>query len=192
MRVALLLLFIAVAANAAEWTMDGAHSETKFKIRHLMISNVTGAFKDFTAKLTTDDKDKPTLLEGTIQTKSIDTANAKRDEHLKSPDFFDTEKFPTITFKSKKFSGTKNVKVTGELTMHGVTKEVTLNGELTPAIKDPMGNPKRGFSGTTKINRKDFGLTWNKAMDGGGVVLGETVDVDVSFEFAGVKKDPQG
>jgi len=184
-RVALLVLALALPAFGAEWIADNAHSEVGFRIRHLMISNVKGKFKDYTVTLTTDDKDKLTKVEATIDAKSIDTGNEKRDEHLRSADFFDVEKQKDITFKSTKVtqSGKDKIKITGDLTMHGVTKPVTFDGTITKAMKDPFGGTRRALAAKTKINRKDFGLNWNKAIETGGVVVGDEVNIETEFEF---------
>lgn len=185
-------LLLASPVLAGEWNVDPSHSAVNFKIRHMMLSNVNGKFKDYKIALTTDDKDKVTLVDATIDAKSIDTSEQKRDDHLRGKDFFDTEANPNITFKSKKIVPSKEkgaVKIVGELTMHGVTKEVTFNGNVTPAIKDPYGNQRRGLSATAKVNRKDFGIVWNSPMEGGGVVVGDTVDVNLELEFTAAKKD---
>jgi polyisoprenoid-binding protein YceI len=183
-----LVLVLPALAGAATWEVDPAHSSVGFAVRHLMISTVRGEFHTFTAKATGDPAD-PTkaVIEASIDTATIDTRNDKRDDHLKSPDFFDVAKFPTMTFKSKKIekTGDGRAKVTGDLTLHGVTKEVVLDVEgPTPTIKDPYGNTKAGARATTKINRKDFGLVWNKSMDGGGVVVGDEVEVTIDIEAA--------
>ena len=198
MRRSIRLLVLALATallapasgRAATWELDPAHSSIGFAIRHMMISTVRGQLRTFTGKATGD----PTApdkgaIEVTIDATSIDTANAKRDEHLKSPDFLDVAKFPTITFKSKKIAaaGQGKVKLTGDLTLHGVTKEVVLDVEgPTPAIKDPMGNTRAGAHATTKINRKDFGIVYNKTLDGGGLMVGDEIDVTIDVE--GVQK----
>ena len=183
-----LVLLVPSLARAAVWELDPAHSSIGFGVRHMMISTVHGEFHTFSGKATGDPA-HPTdaTLEATIEAASIDTRNDKRDGHLKSPDFFDVEKFPTITFKSKKIEpgAAGHVKVTGDLTLHGVTKEVVFDVEgPTPSIKDPMGNTKAGAHATTKIDRKDFGLVWNKTMDGGGLMLGDDVDVTIDVEAA--------
>jgi polyisoprenoid-binding protein YceI len=183
-----LVLLVPSLARAAVWELDPAHSSIGFGVRHMMISTVRGEFHTFTGQATGDPA-HPTdaAVEATIQAGSLDTRNDKRDGHLKSPDFFDVEKFPTITFKSKKVEpgAAGHVKVTGDLTLHGVTKEVVLDVEgPTPAIKDPMGNTKAGAHATTTINRKDFGIVWNKAMDGGGLMVGDDVDVTIDVEAA--------
>jgi polyisoprenoid-binding protein YceI len=175
-----------LAASAATWEIDPVHSSIEFSIRHLMISNVRGQFGKFSATVTGDPSDPASAkLEATIDASSIDTRNEKRDGHLKSADFLDVEKFPTITFKSKKVerAGEGKWKVTGDLTLHGVTKEAVLEVQgPMPPIKDPMGNVKSGASATTTIDRKDFGIVWNKAMDGGGVMVGDDVAITVNVE----------
>jgi polyisoprenoid-binding protein YceI len=185
-----LVLAVPALASAATWEADPVHSSLGFAVRHLMISTVRGEFHTFTATATGDPAD-PTkaVVEATIDVGSIDTRNDKRDAHLKSADFFDVEKFPTMTFKSKKIekAGDGKARVTGDLTLHGVTKEVVLDVEgPTPTIKDPMGNTKVGAHATAKINRKDFGIVWNKSMDGGGLMVGD--DVDVTIDIEAVKK----
>src|SRR5262245_49672745 len=154
-----------------------------------MISTVKGKFPKFTATVTGDEKD-PTraTVAASIDVASIDTGEAKRDEHLRSPDFFDAAKYPTITFKSTKVElvGGHSFKLHGDLTMHGVTKPVVLDVEASPEVKGMRGETRAGARATAKLNRKDFGINWSKAMDGGGVVVGD--DVDVTIEVEGVKK----
>ena len=179
-------LLVPALGHAATWELDPAHSSVSFAIRHMMISTVRGSFRTFTGKAMGDPA-SPTgaSIEASIDAASIDTANEKRDAHLKSPDFLEVEKFPTMTFKSKKIepAGAGKAKVTGDLTLHGVTKEVVLDVEgPTPTIKDPMGNTKAGAHATTKISRKDFGIAWNKALDGGGLMVGDEVDITIDVE----------
>jgi polyisoprenoid-binding protein YceI len=183
-----LALLAPTLARAATWEADLGHSSIGFAVRHLMISTVRGEFHRFTATATGDPAD-PTkaVIEASVDTSTIDTRNEQRDTHLKSPDFFDVAKFPTMTFKSKKIetTGAGKARVTGDLTLHGVTKEVVLDVEgPTPTIKDPWGNTKAGAHATTRLNRKDFGLVWNKAMDGGGVLVGDEVEVTIDVEAA--------
>lgn len=190
-----LCAFLGSFVYADTWEIDQSHSNVGFVIKHMMVSKVKGSFKDFKGSFNIDDKDATkTTAEATIDTGSINTDNAKRDEHLRSADFFEVTKYPKITFKSKKVEGAgADMKLTGDLTLHGKTKEVTLAiTELTAPVKDPFGGTRRGLSATTKLNRKDFGLTWNKAMDAGGVVLGEEVDVALELELtkATPKKAP--
>jgi len=174
-------------ARASSWEIDGSHSSAQFSIKHLMVSNVRGEFSKVAGTLNLDDKDiTKSSVDVSIDVNTINTREAKRDAHLKSPDFFDAAKFPALTFKSKKVekAGADKLKVTGDLTIHGVTKEVVLNVEgPTAEIKDPFGNAKRGATATTKINRKDFGLNWNKALEAGGVLVGEEVNITIDVEL---------
>ena len=174
-------------SQAATWQIDPDHSSFQFKVRHLMVSNVKGDFTKVKGAVTMDDKDIANLnVELTIDAASVNTGHAKRDEHLRAADFFDVAKYPTITFVSKRVvkAGPDRLKVIGDLLMHGVTKEITVDVEgPTQEVKDPGGNFRRGATGTAKINRKDFGLTWNRALEAGGVVLGEDVDIFVEIEL---------
>jgi polyisoprenoid-binding protein YceI len=186
--IALTLFFTFPALSlAATWQIDPDHSSFQFKVRHLMVSNVKGDFTKMKGAVTMDDKDVSNLnVELTIDAASVNTSHAKRDEHLRAADFFDVAKYPTITFVSKKVikDGPDRLKVTGDLTMHGVTREVTVNVDgPTQEVKDPWGNLRRGATGTAKINRKDFGLTWNRALEAGGVVVGEDVDIFIEIEL---------
>jgi polyisoprenoid-binding protein YceI len=185
---ALVIAVLAPAlAHASTWAIDTDHSSVSFKVRHLMVSNVKGEFKKFSGTVTIDDSDiTRSKVDVTIDAASIDTGVAKRDDHLRSPDFLDAAKFPTLTFVSKKVATASDnrLKVTGNLTIHGVTKEVVLDVEgPTTAVKDPWGNMRRGASATTKINRKEFGLAWNKAMETGGVVVGDEVTISLEVEL---------
>lgn len=164
------------------YKLDAAHSKAGFEISHLVVSTVEGKFDDLEGTVTIDPKVEKSKLEVTIKTASIDTANKDRDDHLKSPDFFDVKKFDKITFKSTKVSGTlDNMKVAGELTMHGVTKPVVLDTKYTGSVKDPWGNERIAFRASTKLNRKDYGLTWSKAVEAGPVV-GDEVSIDLKVE----------
>ena len=182
------LLAASVSARAAEYTVDSGHSHVGFKVRHI-VTKVPGGFKDYEAAFSFDPA-KPEASKGkfTIKTASVDTGNAKRDEHLRSPDFFDAEKFPTITYESAAFkpAGKDKYKLEGSFTMRGVTKPVAFDVEFTGLGKDPSGNNRAGFSATAKINRKDFGINWNKALDTGGVILGD--DVEIQLEIEAVEK----
>lgn len=182
-----LISALAVPSLAATWEIDDTHTAAKFKIRHLMVSNVYGQITGAKGNLEMDDKD-PSKTKGsiTLDVATINTNNEKRDAHLKGEDFFEVSKFPTMTYQITKVSKVKNgkYKMEGDLTVKGITKPVTLKEvEITPTVKDPWGGTRRGLAGTTTINRKDFGLTWNKAMDGGGVVIGDTVEVEVAAEL---------
>jgi polyisoprenoid-binding protein YceI len=169
------------------WNLDPAHSAAEFKVKHMMISNVKGKFTGLTGVLT-EHKTDATLssVEASIDVATITTGEAQRDGHLKSADFFDVEKFPTITFKSIAVhpNGPADYDVTGELTIHGITQVVTLaiEGPSEPA-KDPWGNLRIGLSATTKINRKDFGLVWNASLEAGGVLVGEDVAITLDVQF---------
>jgi len=174
-------------ASASTWQVDSAHTAVQFAVRHLMVSTVRGTLGKATGTVNLDGGD-PTksTVEASIDVNGIDTREPKRDQHLKSPDFFDVEKYPTVTFKSKKVTKVSDTKfkVAGDLTMHGVTKEVVLDVEGTPKpLTDPFGNVKLGGIATTKVNRKDFGINWSSAMDGGGVVVGDEVDVTIDIEL---------
>ena len=176
---------LAQAPAATEsWGIDKAHSNVQFKIRHI-VSNVTAGFNDFDAAINID-RARPSnsSVEFTIQTASIDTGNDNRDNHLRSPDFFDVAKYPTITFKSTSIKAKSKTQfdVTGNLTMHGITKVVTLPVTFLGFGKDPRGNEKAGFEIETTLNRKDFDITWNRAIDEGGVLLGDDVKVMISLE----------
>lgn len=172
-------------AQASTWSIDSSHSRTGFAVKHMVISDVRGEFGKTTGKVTLDEKDLgKSTVEATIDATTIDTREPKRDEHLRSADFLDVAKYPALTFKSTKVEAGKDgkVKVTGDLTLHGVTKPVTLDGELTGAIADPWGNTRRGFAATARINRKDFGLTWGKMLEAGPVV-GDEVRIDIQAEL---------
>jgi polyisoprenoid-binding protein YceI len=186
--VAILLLGIPVLAYGVTWQIDPDHSSFQFKIRHLMVSNVRGDFgKIIKGTIRYDDQDIPdTKAEVVLDAASINTSHGKRDEHLRGPDFFDVTRYPTITFVSKQVTkeGADRMRVIGDLTIRNMTREVVLEVQgLTSEIKDPWGNFRRGLTATTKINRKDFGITWNKALDTGGMVVGEEVEISVEIEM---------
>lgn len=177
---------IATADTLPAWDIDSAHSRAAFSVRHLGISNVTGEFTKVTGTALYDGKDVGTAsVQALIDVSTINTREAKRDEHLKSADFFDAAKYPTITFKSRRLRPTMTGKfqLTGDLTIHGVTKTVVLAGEVTKTVKDPWGNTRFGASASGQINRQDFGLTWNKTMDSGGVVVGDEVTLTLDVEL---------
>jgi polyisoprenoid-binding protein YceI len=180
------LLFASVAsADSAEWAVDASHSHVGFSIAHLVVSSVKGHFKEVTGKVTLEGSDlTKSTVDLSIPVDSIDTGDAKRDAHLKGADFFDSAKYPLITFHATKIArGGKGFKVTGDLKIRDVSKSVTLDGKLSNAIKSPWGKDVRGAEFTGKIKRADFGLTWNKALDAGGVVIGEDVALDVTLEI---------
>ena len=183
----IVVLSFPVFASESTWQIDPDHSNFQFKIRHLTVSNVKGVFSKSKGVVTIDDGDITRLkVNLAIDSASVDTNHGKRDDHLRSADFFDVAQFPAITFVSRKVtqSGPDRLKVTGDLTIKGVTKEVTVDLEgPTSAVKDPGGNFRRGATGTAKINRKDFGITWNKVLDTGGLVVGDEVDISVDVEL---------
>jgi polyisoprenoid-binding protein YceI len=183
----LLFLAIPIFTDAATWQMDLAHSSFQFKIRHLTVSNVKGDFSKFQGVAIIDDQNITHLkVEVAIDVASVNTGHAQRDEHLRGPDFFDVTKYPTLTFVSKKVikTDTNRLKVIGDMTLHGVTREITVDVEgPTPEVKDPWGHFRRGVTATTKINRRDFGLTWNKVLDTGGLVVGDEVNIYVEVEL---------
>jgi polyisoprenoid-binding protein YceI len=193
-RVAAAVLVLAPAlalGQAATWNIDSAHSSAGFSVKHLVISDVKGEFTKMSGTGKIDLADLPaSSIEVTIEAASVDTRDQKRDAHVKSADFFDVAKYPTITFKSTKVVPGKDgaVTVTGDLTMHGVTKPVTLEGTITKAITDPWGMTRFGASLTGKIDRKDWGVSWSKVTDVGAVV-GDEVKLDIQAEL--VKEQPK-
>ena len=169
-----------------KWGLDATHSEISFKVKHLMISNVKGVFKAFNADVyTSGDQFMTSEIELQINASSIDTGVADRDVHLKSADFFDVENFPTIRFTGIKFEkeDDENYILHGDLTIRGVTKPVKLDVEFGGVMKDPWGNQKVGFSVNGKINRKDFGLTWNAALETGGVLVSDDVKISAEIQL---------
>jgi polyisoprenoid-binding protein YceI len=191
----LVLLLAVLGAQAAEpaptFTVDPVHSSVAFKVRHL-VSKVSGAFRDFTGTIVGDPKEPARAsVAFTIKAASIDTLNPDRDKHLNSPDFFDTAKFPEIIFKSTKITpkGGDRYEVTGIFTMHGVSKEIVVPVTFGGLAKDPWGNERAGFSVAMTLNRKDYGISYNKVLDAGGMMLGD--DVEVSIELEAVKKSPK-
>ncbi|HEX4965349.1 MAG TPA: YceI family protein [Thermoanaerobaculia bacterium] len=174
----------ALPLGAETFSIDPYHSGVSFTIRHL-VSNVQGRFNDFSGKVNLDPKNLPaSSVDFHIKATSIDTGVADRDKHLRSADFFDVEKYPEITFKSEsiKSTGKDKFDVTGTLTLHGVSKKVTLPVSYLGQVKDPGGNTRAGFEVNTTVNRKDYGISWNKALDSGSVMLGEDVKVDINLE----------
>ena len=166
------------------YTIDTAHSGIHFAVRHMVISKVRGRFTKWSANLVLDDSDLTgSRVDVTIDTASIDTQVGDRDNHLRSPDFLDAAQFPSITFKSKTIEKRANdYHVRGELTIHGVTREVTLDTELVGRGKDMNGNERVGFAAKTSIDRKDFGLKWNVALEAGGLLVGEKVEIEIEIE----------
>jgi polyisoprenoid-binding protein YceI len=175
------------ATSVTTWNIDPAHSRAEFKVKHMMISNVKGSFSGLAGTLVEDSTD-PTQssIEASVDIGTLTTGDEQRDAHLKSADFFEHEHHPKMTFKSTKVEkkGDEEYAVTGDFTLHGVTKSVTfaVEGPSMPA-KDPWGNTRIGLSATTKINRKDFGLTWNAALETGGILVGEEVQISLDVQF---------
>ena len=183
-----------MSANAPQptvttWNIDPAHTTVEFKVRHMMITNVKGQFTGVTGVLTLDEQDiTKSHVEASIDATSINTREADRDTHLKSADFLDVEKFPTLTFASTRVTptGEGEAQVEGDLTIHGVTRRVEFAVEgPTPPGKDPWGNTRIGWTATTRINRKDFGLTWNAALETGGILVGD--EVTITFDVEAIK-----
>jgi polyisoprenoid-binding protein YceI len=167
----------------SKWVLDPTHSELQFRVKHLMITNVTGSLAVISAEVDADDDQFSNAhVAFTADASSINTNNEQRDGHLKSPDFFDVENHPTIQFQSGNFNAQNNT-ITGDLTIRGVTQPVTLNVEFGGVNKDPWGNTKAGFTLDGKINRKDFGLDWNAALEAGGVLVSEDVKIQAEVQF---------
>ena len=184
-----LLASLSAFAQPATWNIDPNHSTAQFTVRHFGISNVTGSFTKVTGSIVLNEKDiTQSQVSATIDVSSVDTRVEMRDKDLKSPNFFDVEKYPTIEFKSKKIvSGGGKLQVIGDLTIHGTTHEVTLDVDgPSPELADPYGNTRRGISATTSINRKDFSLVYNKALGTGEAIVGDTVKIQIDAEL--VKK----
>ena len=173
---------------AATYNIDPAHTTIGFKVKHLMISNVKGVFDKFKGTVNIDDKDiTKSKVDVSIEMASVNTNIAKRDDHLRSPDFFDVARFPTMTFVSTRVekAGVDTLKVTGNLTIKGVTRQVILHVEgPTGEIKSPLGDVRRGASAATTVNRQDFGVSWSKKLDGGGLVVADDVYISIDTELA--------
>ena len=167
-----------------KWSIDPTHSEVGFKVKHMMFTNVKGLFNDYSAAIDFNDDLKEANLQFEAKINSIFTNNADRDNHLKSADFFDAEQYPTLNFKSTNIQGNGNeYEITGDLTIKGITKPVTLNAEFSGLMTDPWGNTKVGLNLDGKINRKDFGLTYNAALETGGVLVGEDVKLNAEIQL---------
>lgn len=179
--------------RAERFMIDSVHSDISFKIRHMVISKVQGRFDRFGGEFDYDEKDtKMWKASATIEAASINTANEKRDGHLRNADFFDVEKYPQLSFISTKvtdYNKKDRAKLHGLLTLHGVQKPVILDIEIGGTVKDPRGGIRAGFEASTKINRKDFGIVWNKVLDGGGLAIGE--EVEISMRMEGVSQMPE-
>ena len=188
MMVAALALVLAAVAPAATYDIDTSHSSVEFKVRHMMVSNVRGGFGDFSGTIEFDEADPGSWsAEATIQMASVDTGDQKRDDHLRNPDFFDVETYPTMVFKS---TGVKqqgdDLQLHGDLTLRGVTKSIVLDLVFNGSIEDPWGNTRTGFSAEGKIDRKDFDVNFDMKMDKGGLVVGD--DVSIYLEIEAIKR----
>lgn len=176
----------AAPSGTTTWQIDPAHTLVEFAVKHMMITTVKGRFVDVSGTVTANEADpKRSQVEATMSVASIDTRAEQRDNHLRSADFFDVEKYPTITFRSKRIEGDPNgdFKLVGDLTIRGVTREVTLDVTNEGRGKDPWGGERAGFSAKTRVNRKDFGLNWNQALETGGVLVGDEVKISVEVEL---------
>lgn len=168
------------------WNIDTAHTQVEFSVRHLMIAKVRGSFEKFSGTVHLDEANPAnTSVDITIETASVNTREAARDGHLRSPDFFNSEAFPTMTFKSTRVDvlDGANARLIGDLTIRDVTKPVTLDVEFLGKAKSPWGTTSAGFTGKTKINRKEWGLTWNQGLETGGVLVGEDVEISIELEL---------
>jgi len=188
-----IVLTLSSLAFASSWEIDSAHAATNFAVRHMMLSYVKGTLGQVTGKVELDDKDiTKSVVSASIDARGVETKNQKRDDHLRSKEFLDVEKFPTITFKSTKIDKGESdgkLKITGDLTIHGVSKSVTLDAEVTGEVANPFTKVvTRAVSATTSINRKDFGLNWQVPMANNGVVAGEEVKITIEAEL--MRKDP--
>lgn len=177
-----------VRVPTGTWKVDPTHSAVEFKIRHMMVSTVRGRFGEFEGTLEAAPDYHDSRAYGFCQVASIDTGNAQRDEHLRSPDFFDVERYPEITFRSTRVEGDSpgGFRLVGDLTVHGVTRPVGLDVEYNGWTTDPWGGRRAGFSASTEVDREDFGLTWNAAIEGGGVLVGKKARLE--FEIEAVKQ----
>ncbi len=174
------------AAATQTWAVDPAHTNVEFAVKHMMISTVKGRFADVTGILKGDMADPSTFeLDVTVDTASIDTRQAQRDEHLRSPDFFDAAKWPSIRFVGKRVEDQRadEFKLVGDLTIRDVTRELTLDVTSEGAVRDPWGNNRIGFSASGKIDRRDFGLVWNQILEAGGIAVGDAIKISVDVEF---------
>jgi polyisoprenoid-binding protein YceI len=179
--------------SKTKWTLDPAHSEVTFKVKHMMITNVTGALTDYAVEAVTEDDDfSKAEVTFTGKLNSITTSNEQRDAHLRSADFFDVEKNPEVTFKSTSYSKNGNdIKLKGDLTIKGITRPITLDVELGGIGKDPWGNTKAGFTISGKLNRKDFGLNWNATLETGGVLVSDEVKIASEIQLVKAQGEAQ-
>ena len=177
-------------AEMARWDLDPDHSIIEFRIAHMVVSKTAGRFMDYSGVVEMDaEAQQFKTIEATINTASVNTNHEKRDAHLRNADFFDVEKYPTMTYKMKSYKKTgEGYTALGDLTIHGVTKEITLVGTFNGVSKDPWGNTRAGFTAEGKVNRKDFGMVWNKTLDTGGFVVGDEVNIRLDIECIKAKK----
>ena len=171
---------------AGTWALDPVHSSVGFVVKHLVVAKARGSFQDYAVDLVIGERPEDSKVDVTIQAASVSTGDEARDGHLRSPDFFDVEQFPTLTFRSTSVVPVDDTewKVTGDLTIHGVTKPVVLDVEFNGVTQDPWGNTKAGFEASTEVDREDFGLTWNQPLAGGGVLVGKKVKIEIDLEVA--------
>ncbi|MBO9666326.1 MAG: polyisoprenoid-binding protein [Bdellovibrio sp.] len=191
---ALLTAFVAISAHAEKFKLDPAHTNVQFQVPHLVVSKVKGHFTKFDGSFDFDEKSmKLDNVMVTIQADSLNTNEADRDKHLRSPDFFDVTKYPTLTFKGTKvnYDNNKPHEIEGDLTIHGVTKKVKLEIDYKGAVTDPWNNRRVAFELEGKVNRKDFGLKWNKAMEAGGFVVGDDVKIEIEGEAIAAAAAPK-
>jgi polyisoprenoid-binding protein YceI len=183
--------FGSAQAETARYNVDPEHSTIEFRVAHMVISKTTGHFKDYSGFIEMDPEAQTVkTIEATIKTASVNTNHEKRDTHLRTPDFFDAEKYPTMTYKLKQYQKNgEHYTAVGDLTLRGVTKEISLTGNFNGVTKDPWGNVRAGFNAEGKLNRKDFGMVWNKALDSGGLVVGDEVHIKLDIEC--IKAKPQ-
>lgn len=182
----LLLISFSLSAQTTEWKVDKSHSKISFEVSHMVISSVTGFFKDYNIEFNSNKDDfTGSDINFTAEVASIDTDNEKRDEHLKSPDFFDVANYPQIKFVGKSFTKVddKNYKLVGDFTLRGVTKEIILNVEYKGTVNDPWGGTRAGFKLTGQIDRMEYGLEWNKVVESGGFVVGHEVEIICVIEL---------
>ena len=175
---------ILTQAEPARWNVDPEHSTVEFRVAHMLVSKTTGHFTDYQGFIDMDaDAGTVKAIEATIKTASVNTNHGKRDTHLRNADFFDVEKYPTMTYRLKHYQKTADgYQAVGELTLRGVTKDIMLTGNFNGVAKDPWGNLRAGFNAEGKLNRKDFGMVWSKTLDGGGVVVGDEVLIKLDIE----------
>lgn len=177
-------------AEMARWDLDPDHSIIEFRVAHMVVSKTAGRFMDYSGVVEMDvEAQQFKTIEATINTASVNTNQEKRDAHLRNADFFDVEKYPAMTYKMKSYKKTgEGYTALGDLTLHGVTKEITLAGTFNGVSKDPWGNTRAGFTADGKVNRKDFGMVWNKTLDTGGFVVGDEVNIRLDIECIKAKK----